>query len=505
MALARIGDVNATTSSTTTTTATNAPNAHASSIEGDFVFIPVVSKPSGSAVGTPSGYTAGTQTALGSGTSAESAGLQRIGAFWRVLPASPTISPVASLSLVATGSVLSAGAITYRPDAGWIVEVTESSGSDTSSGTGVAISGGTVLPFLPEDWLILCLAVPNSAVAAAGLDALNGSNPSIAGATFNNLDSKWNTSGNGGTAGFSQRTISLDAKCTAGLATAVPSLAVTTDLAVTAGAKWWRLHPVHLPRHMLNLGTGSGNNFFKLQYATDGAGSVSEQTLAQLVAGFYLDQIFYPIVDSNGDQEWLRFRVRCDGPNTGGTSYARTELREETSAGGDKSFNSASGRHVMRVRERWMEYGTVKPTIVGAQVHDGSADQWQLCTQKNATSGLVEIKSRIDGTSSGQPTPVLNYQLGDVVDSIIDINAGTTMIYINDMVNALQRTTAVDGSTLFFKAGCYLNFDETDEASTQHGAVDIFQDSLQVWHTGDAGSPPAPLQLDQPNALMVAC
>lgn len=509
MALIRIGDDNAETSSTAGTagasvTASNAIAAHASSVQGDFVFITSVSKPATAAISAPSGFTAGTQTSLGSGTNGESAGPQRIGSFWRVLPASPTLAPVATESVTGIFAVISAGAITYRPDVGWIVEVTESTGQDTTSGTAVAITGGTVLPFVEGDWMVLTLASPNSAIAAAGFDALNNVAPGgMAGATFNLMDSKWDTGANGGAAGGSQRTITLDCKCNSGPATAVPSLAVTTDIATTAGAKWFRLHPVHLPTHALGIdGTAAGNHF-KLQAARDGAGAVYEETQAQLVAGYYEAPYFICVGDP--DQDWVRFQVRCDGPNTGGTAYARSELREMGTDGTtDAAWNSASGQHRMRDKMRWPSLPATKPTIVGAQIHDNVQDNLQITTQKNATSGLVECKLRINGSSVGRPTLETNYTANDEHDVMIDITSGVTRVWWDDMVNAVHLTTdIVSSGGAYFKSGCYANFDETDEAAGTYAICEHESGALKVWHTGYSGSAPAPLQLDQPNSLMV--
>lgn len=498
--LTLIGDVNAQGGSTVTM---NAP--HASTAIGDLLLIPFAYKRTAAVLGTPSGWAAtGAARTVGStaGAPAVNLGQMKLGLFTRDAPsgfAMPVVAPGG------TGAVIEIGSITFRRDTGWTVEFTDSSGSDTSSDTSLSVTGGTVLPYVSGDYLVMMLASTIGGTTGSTYSADGTAPGGVSGAVWSStLDEKWNSQSTTGD-GIRQATYTI--KCLSGLATTAPSVAVTASVATTGGAVWYRLHPIHLPYHGLNIGTGSGNNFFKLQYATDGAGAVSEQTLAQVTAGFYLDGIFYP-VDVNGltqgDQDWTRFRVRCDGPNTGGTSYARTELREETSGGADKSFDSSSGQHRMRVRLRWAEYGSTKPTVIGAQVHDGTSDQWQLCTEKNATTGLVEIKSRIDGTSTGQPKAVLDYKLLDTVDTIIDITSGVANIFVNDMVNAMQRSTAVAGSTLFFKSGCYLNFDETDEASTQHGAVDIYQNSLQVWHTGDAGSAPAPLQLNQPTDFFMA-
>lgn len=505
--LTYVNDTNATTSSTTTTTATNTKDAHASTLSGDLLVAPFVSKPSGTAVATPSGgYNATTQRTVGTGTSSDLAGLLRVGLFWRFLTASPT-SPIVSATLTATGAMIAIGAATWRPDAvgGWTIEVTDSVGSDTSSDTSFSATGATILPYIKDDWLVAVVALTNNVVTQASTDAISGTAPAgVSGATFNNWDSKWNTAGNGGTAGFGARSQMLATRCTGGLATTAPSIAATLDVASTGGAVFYRLHPVHLPWHILGIDGTSTGNFMKLQAARDGAGAVYEETQAQIVAGYYEAPYFYGV---DTDQDWVRFQVRIDGPNTGGTAYARSELREMgTNGTSDAAWNSASGQHRMRGRLRWADLTPNKPTCVGAQIHDSAQDNLQICTEKNATSGLVDVKLRINGTSSGKPVLTSGYDLLDEHDYLIDVNAGTTRVYWDDMVNAVHLTTAIvsaGGASAYFKAGCYANADETDDTGTEYMAVDYEAGSFRVWHTGYSGEQCLPLQQNQPNGLML--
>lgn len=480
--LSLIGDVNATTSSIASgTVASQSPSAHASTVAGDIVVIPIASKPSGSAISTPGGWTALTARVVGSGTSSESAGLQRGSFFWQTLSGSYSAP---TLTVNGTGAVLASGVITFRPDAGWTVEITDSSGSDTSSDTSISITGDTVLPFVDGDFLITLLLVPNSAVSQASLDAVSGTTPGgMSGATLDTYNSRWNTGGNGGAAGFSQRTLCVSADCTAGLATTAPSITASPDVATTAGVVFYRIHPVHYPWHILGIdGTAAGNHF-KLQAARDGAGVTYEKTRAEIVAGYYEDPYF---IAAGTDQEWCRFQVRMDSATTSGTTFPRSELREmQTNGTSEAAWNTASGTHRMRAKMRIPHLPAVKPTVVFAQIHDGTDDVIQLTTELNDTTGLVEVKCRVNGTSAGQPKLKLDYQEGDEHEYMIEVIAGTTKIYWDDLYSPVITTTAVATSTAYFKTGAYPNTNETIDSPTEFAQVDIRD--LIVWHTGYTG------------------
>lgn len=492
--IALIGDTNANTAASGDVGAATAyPTGTAA---GDLWLIPAVWKPATQTAVAVSGYTATTHRNIG----ATGAGVLMRGAIFHTIlgTATPAVRPVVTPG--GTSPVRTAGFIVFRLDDGWTYEITDSFGSDTVSDTTFDVTGGTVLPFDENDWLVLMHAVTAN-LADYQLGGTWANAPT--GSTFNTLDSKWHS---GNAAGTGLRSETLTSKCNSGPASAAPRLVGTLPSASTGGAIFYRLHPVHKPAHALGIGSG---NFFKLQAARDGAGAVFEETHAQLVAGYY-ESPYFICVDAEGgqkgDQDWVRYQVRCDGPNTGGTAYARSELREMGTDGTtDAAWNSASGQHRIRDRLRWPSLPSTKPTIVGLQIHDNVQDNLQVTTQKNATSGLVECKLRINGTSTGRPTLDTDYRASEENDVMVDITSGVTRVWWNDMVNAIHMTSdIVSSGGAYFKSGCYANFDETDEAGTTYAICEHEQNTLAVWHTGYAGSAPAPLQLDQPTDFFLA-
>lgn len=490
-----VGDSNANTSASATVAA--ALGVPAGLAVGDWLYIPVVYKRTAVTLGTPSGWVSSTHRTFG----ATGADVLIKGALFTLGPLATATPTVPTLAPGGTNPIRTAGFVAFRPDPGWIIESSDSTGSDTSSDTSFSVTGDTLLPFVQGDYVMIMHAVTGN-ITDYQLGGAWSSPP--AGSTWNNLDSKWHSGGTAGTATLRSET--LTSKCITGPASAVPVFSGTLPVASTGGAIIYRLHPVHLPAHALGIdGTATGN-FFKLQAARDGAGAVYEETQAQLVAGYYEAPYFYCPVASNGAQDWVRYQVRCDGPNTGGTAYARSELREMgTNGTTDAAWNSASGQHRMRDKLRWPSLPATKPTIVGAQIHDNVQDNLQITTEKNATTGLVDVKLRINGTSTGRPALTRGYTANDEYDLMIDITSGVTRVWWDDMVNAVHITSdIVSSGGAYFKSGCYANFDETDEAGTTYAICEHEQNALKVWHTGYSGSAPDPLQLDQPTDFFMA-
>lgn len=471
-----IGDTNATTAASGQVAAGGA--LPAGTVEGDLVFAPVAYKRATQTVATPSGWDATTHRTVGTGAAGDGAGQIKIVAFWRTVPASftnPSIDPGG------TGAVRTAGFVVWRPDTGWTVEVSDSFGSDTTSDTAFNATGGTVLPFVTDDWVMAVLALTQN-IAAPGIDVEGSTLGGASGATFNTFDSKWISGSN---TGDNLRSQTATARCTAGTATTAPSVSPTLGAASSGGAVFYRIHPVHLPWHILGIdGTGGGNHF-KLQYAPDGGGAVLEKSRAEIVAGHYESPYFFPV---GNDQEWCRFQVRLDSATTGGTSYPRSELREMATDGTtNAAWSTSTNTHRLKATIRVPTLAFDKPTIIFGQIHDGSDDLLQLCTELNATSGLVEGKLRINGTSSGRPNMDLDFRANEEHTYLVDVTSGTTRIYWDDLNNPIHQTTDIASTTAYYKAGCYPNTNETtDPPGTDYAVVDV--KDLNLWHTGFAGS-----------------
>lgn len=448
---------------------------------GDFVMLPAVWKrATNTTVATPTNWAATTDYTVGTGAEGAGTGPLKVKAFHRVVD-SVTLP---NLTISGTGaSQLNAGSIVWIPDTGWTAEVSSTAGSDTTETTDFTATGSAVLPFVTDDWLVLCCALTNVTPTFTA----NGATISIAGATFNAFDSKWESAP---TTGDDLRHHTYTARCTAGTATAVPSLTLTTSQATgsTGGMVFYRVHPVHLPWHVLGIDGTSTGNHFKLQAARNGEGAVFEKTRAEIAAGYYEDPYFFSV---GADQSWVQFWVRLDSATTAGSSYARSELREMAADGTtNAAWNTASGTHRLRARMRVTHLPPVKPTVVFAQIHDGGSDVLQLVTELNSTTGLVEVKCRINGTSSGQPKLKLDYQIGDIHEFMVEVVDGVTKVYWDDLYQPVITTTAVSTTTAYFKAGCYSQSNETIDSPTEWMSVDL--QNLRAWHTGQAGDTGAP-------------
>lgn len=610
--LALIGDSNANTAVSGDVAGVN--GLPVGTTQGDLLFIPVAFKPASGTLATPAGWNTTTVRTVGTGTAGDGTGQIKIVLFWQIVPASPTVP---SLAPTGTGAVRTAGFVLFRPDTGWTVEISGSVGSDTTSDTTFAVTGDTVLPYTTNDWAMIVHAVTQN-ITDFSLEGLWS--PPPAGSTFNNnLDSKWRSGGN---SGDNLRSETLTSPCHGGPATGAPSFSTTIAAATTGGAVFYRLHPVHYPWHVLNIDGTSTGNHFKLQSATNGGSTVTEdfedttyafpvngawardstspksgsawslrsaaighsqttdatvtvpdgmtsvqfwhrvssesgfdffrflidgavqfstsgngtwtqssvyavtpgqvltfrytkdgsdvanldaafidelvfsgaastffeKTRSEIAAGYYEDPYFFPV---GADQEWVQFWVRLDSATTSGSSYARSELREMQSNGtSEMAFNTATGTHRLRARMRVTHLPPVKPTVVFAQIHDGGSDVLQLVTELNSTTGLVEVKCRINGTSSGQPKLKLDYQIGDIHEFMVEVVDGVTKVYWDDLHQPAITTTAVSTTTAYFKAGCYSQSNETIDSATEWMSVDL--QNLRAWHTGQAGDTGAP-------------
>lgn len=233
------------------------------------------------------------------------------------------------------------------------------------------------------------------------------------------------------------------------------------------------------PGAILNVGAAAGRNHFKLQYAPDPPGSsVVEVTQASIESGSNFSPYFTVVGGV------VQFRVRVDAATTGGSSYARSEMRETAADGNDNfAWDTATGPHWMWLRGRVTHVPPVKPTVIVAQIHSGTDDQIAICTQ--LSSGVLKMLCRVNGTSSGQPNLANPYVVGTTYEILVKVHGGVTTIWFNDMVNPVITTTAVTGATSYFKAGCYPNSNENDEIDdTEYAQTEI--DWIQVWHAGTA-------------------
>lgn len=166
------------------------------------------------------------------------------------------------------------------------------------------------------------------------------------------------------------------------------------------------------------------------------------------------------------------FRAHAGGATTSGSSYPRSELREMKNGGKDNaSWSSASGTHILTVREAITAVPSVKPHVVAAQIHDKEDDVLMVRLENKRL--FVEA----DGDEVGLLDAA--YVLG--TPFTIELRATSAGIRVS--YNGTHKVTYDKaGSGWYFKAGCYTqsNEDRGDDADA-YGEVVI--SDLSVEHS----------------------
>lgn len=216
---------------------------------------------------------------------------------------------------------------------------------------------------------------------------------------------------------------------------------------------------------ILNIGTGTGANRYKLDYSLTAGGTVLTQTCAQL-ATFENTNVFY----QEGPWCMMRTDVDVDTIVTPG-GYPRTELREMALDGTtNRAFNPTTGDHSCSVCFKVVHLPPVKPSVVILQMHDNLDDIIEFAVQPRtdyATTGKVKLVCRINGTSSGIPDMDSDFQLGMARRVKIRVGAiasGSTgwEAYYGDMSTPKIKSSdagmpamSTSGANSYFKSGCY--------------------------------------------------
>jgi len=240
----------------------------------------------------------------------------------------------------------------------------------------------------------------------------------------------------------------------------------------------------------LNIGSGSGQNHFKLQIGVTGAGAQTEQTQAQIVAGYSNNPQFLEVPSRNA----VQFSVRADGPVSGST-YPRCELREMNTDGTTvMAFNASTGVHWCRARIRIGTLGPVRPHCTFFQMHDaGTVDEVvSLSSQVNSTTGDNELRLRLWDSATGLPKLIVGCGTGDTYDFMFSINNGAWAFYWQDLSVPIYDSNdyAADGfvntfsnvAEMYFKLGCYPQTNVTYDAPTTYISSEVSY--LSHWHTG---------------------
>lgn len=252
-------------------------------LPGDHALLLVVHKPSTITLAPPAGWDlAVPSVVVGSGSTGGGTGPLRLTVFRQDVPEGTWTLPTINLG---TSDVISVGLIVYRTAPGEALQITASSGSDTTADTTWSVTGATVLPFEIGD---VCLVFGG---VTAQSPAFASSGIVIPGVTVGTVNNPWSTSTNLGNdlRSFAYRTTVVSGGGSAGLgaqplgtsplgggATPGPPIhtaAMSTATNATGGALFLRLHAV--PAVTRGVGAGA---------AGGGAGSVAATVVHSAVA-----------------------------------------------------------------------------------------------------------------------------------------------------------------------------------------------------------------------------
>ena len=213
-------------------------------------------------------------------------------------------------------------------------------------------------------------------------------------------------------------------------------------------------------------------------------GSSASIPALQLVAGYSNASYFYTGADGA-----MVFWAPVTGATTSGSSYPRSELREQIKPPSNGSNWFGFGTHILDAQCRVIEVPATKKVIIG-QIHGYTGDARPLLKlQYNnwTIEALVKTNSSFDGDWKFTYANVglsnnINYQI-KVVDGLLSttVNGTTksTNIFLND--------SDWDTNTLYFKAGSYC---QDNDGPTNEGARVAFY-SVSVSHAPSITSQPA--------------
>ena len=178
------------------------------------------------------------------------------------------------------------------------------------------------------------------------------------------------------------------------------------------------------------------------------------------------------------DGKGVAFRASVTGPTTGGTKYARSELREMTDNGKTPaSWSSTQGIHTMFIDEAITHAPKVKKHVVAGQIHDDGDDIIVIRLEQ------PNLYVHVDGKNVY--TLDKNYTLGKRFTLKFVVSGGKTNVYYNGSSKPAYTLTQ-DYDNSYFKAGAYTQSSCEREGKQElcnadnYGEVVIYQ--LEVTH-----------------------
>lgn len=159
------------------------------------------------------------------------------------------------------------------------------------------------------------------------------------------------------------------------------------------------------------------------------------------------------------DGRAVRFRAPVNAPTTGGTKYARSELREMTHNGQDKaSWSATDGTHTMFLDQAITAVPKIKQHIVAGQIHDDNDDI--IVIRLEMPNLYVNVHGKNVYTLDSR------YKLGKRFTVKFVVNNGQTKVFYNRSINPAYTLT-LDYDDAYFKAGAYIQSNCDTEGSAE--------------------------------------
>jgi len=201
---------------------------------------------------------------------------------------------------------------------------------------------------------------------------------------------------------------------------------------------------------------------WEIQLPVDKNGGIEIVKQPQLNT-FALNPFFY------ADATEVTFAAWVNGTTTGGSTYPRSELREMNGTEG-AAWSTAKGTHTMTLKQAYTHLPAKRPEVVGAQIHETTSDINLVQVRLNHPNIVIYAPG-------GQATLESNYVLGTTFTLEIQCSGGDLKISYNGAQKYSEKYSA---SSMYFKAGAYVQSNLSYDDHTQYGETKIY--SLSVEH-----------------------
>ena len=252
-----------------------------------------------------------------------------------------------------------------------------------------------------------------------------------------------------------------------------------------AGATVWALDPGQPPGGNFDL------SHWYLGLPVDSSGGTngtSASILAATLTNGYTSEWFY-----TGPDGAMTFWAWVVGATTSGSSYPRSELREQISPPNNSVNWYAYGTHILDAQCKVLQVPSTKDVCIG-QIHGGytgqglplllihyiDGQQIQANIRTNATDPNAKTLKQFFGTSS----------LNTNISYVIKIENGLLRIVVNSITNSVNIFQTDPGwatNDMYFKAGDYC---QDNAGPTNEGARVAFY-ALSLYHAPSITNQPA--------------